>query len=177
MWEKKSRGVGTWDQIRVHDHVERLAGCCWSAKASEMERGGSSGKHCNEGREVCRKREIKAKVLASFRAGARVALPLWRGWPGPGGTPIPPVLSKSLDPRDLMAPVYVAIRYILAILEMILRATSHTRLKAHDHCNVRALIGRKGGNRTSLFHTNERSTWSPTWQVVEKRWMVCRNLC
>ena len=34
-----------------------------------------------------------------------------------------------------------------------LRATSHTRLKAPDHGNVRALIGRKGGDRPSSLHT------------------------
>ena len=34
-----------------------------------------------------------------------------------------------------------------------LRATSHTRLKAHVHCNLRALIGRKGGARPSSLHT------------------------
>jgi hypothetical protein len=33
------------------------------------------------------------------------------------------------------------------------RATSHTRLKALDHGNVRALIGRKGGDRPSSLHT------------------------
>ena len=33
------------------------------------------------------------------------------------------------------------------------RATSHTRLKAHDHCNLRDLIGRKGGDRRSSLHT------------------------
>ena len=39
-----------------------------------------------------------------------------------------------------------------------LRATSHTRLKAHDHCNLRALIGRKGGDRPSSLHTRR---WRP----------------
>jgi len=34
-----------------------------------------------------------------------------------------------------------------------MRATSHTRLKALDHGNVRALIGRKGGDRPSSLHT------------------------
>jgi hypothetical protein len=34
-----------------------------------------------------------------------------------------------------------------------LRATSHTRLKAHDHCNLRALIGRKGGDLLSSLQT------------------------
>ena len=34
-----------------------------------------------------------------------------------------------------------------------LRATSPTRLKALDHGNVRALIGRKGEDRPSSLHT------------------------
>jgi hypothetical protein len=34
-----------------------------------------------------------------------------------------------------------------------LRATSHTWLKALDHGIVRALIGRKGGDRPSSLHT------------------------
>ena len=38
------------------------------------------------------------------------------------------------------------------------RATSHTRLKAHDHCNLRALIGRKGGDRPSSLHIRR---WRP----------------
>jgi hypothetical protein len=33
------------------------------------------------------------------------------------------------------------------------RAISHTRLKALDHGNVRALIGRKGGDDPSSLHT------------------------
>ena len=33
------------------------------------------------------------------------------------------------------------------------KATPHTRLKAHDHCNLRALVGRKGGNCSSSLHT------------------------
>ena len=36
---------------------------------------------------------------------------------------------------------------------LILRPTSHTRVKALDHGNVRALIGRKGGDRPSSLHT------------------------
>ena len=36
------------------------------------------------------------------------------------------------------------------------RATSHTRMKAHDHCNLRALIGQKGGDRPSSLHTQRR---------------------
>ena len=36
-----------------------------------------------------------------------------------------------------------------------LRATSHTRRKAHDLCNLRALIKRKGGDRPSSLHEGE----------------------
>ena len=39
-----------------------------------------------------------------------------------------------------------------------LRATSHTRLKAHGHCNLRVLIGQKGGDRPSSLHTRR---WRP----------------
>ena len=39
-----------------------------------------------------------------------------------------------------------------------LRATSHTRLKAHDHCNLRALICQKGGDRPTSLHTQR---WRP----------------
>ena len=38
------------------------------------------------------------------------------------------------------------------------RATSHIRLKALDHGNVRALIGWKGGDRPSSLHTRR---WRP----------------
>ena len=37
--------------------------------------------------------------------------------------------------------------------EVALRATSHTRLKAREHCNVRTLIGRKGEDCPSSLHT------------------------
>ena len=39
-----------------------------------------------------------------------------------------------------------------------LRATSNTRLKAHDLWNLRVLIGRKGGDRPSSLHTRR---WRP----------------
>ena len=32
---------------------------------------------------------------------------------------------------------------IIQPMDLIIRATSHTRLKAHDHCNLRVLIGRE----------------------------------
>ena len=63
----------------------------------------------------------------------------------------------------------------------ILRATSHTRLKVLAHCNLRALIGWKGGDRPSSLHTrrwrpkgpkkdfmDEKSTWSLTWWTMDK---------
>ena len=60
----------------------------------------------------------------------------------------------------------------------IIGATSHTRLKAPHHGNLRALIGRKGGDCPVHFtlggegvkkkFVDEKSTWSPTWQVVDK---------
>jgi len=37
--------------------------------------------------------------------------------------------------------------------KLIFRATSHIRLKALDHDNVRALIGRKGGDGPSSLYT------------------------
>ena len=40
----------------------------------------------------------------------------------------------------------------------VLRATSHTRLKARDHCNLRALIGQKGRDCLSSLHTRR---WRP----------------
>ena len=57
-----------------------------------------------------------------------------------------------------------------------LRATSFTRVKARDHCNVRALISRKGGDRPSSFRTRRRrpkekcvvEMSTGTWQVVNK---------
>ena len=33
------------------------------------------------------------------------------------------------------------------------RATSHTTLKAHDHCVLRSLIGRKGRDHPGSLHT------------------------
>ena len=39
-----------------------------------------------------------------------------------------------------------------------LRATSHTRLKAHDHCILRSLIGRKDQDQPRSLHTRR---WRP----------------
>ena len=45
---------------------------------------------------------------------------------------------------------------------------SHTRrLKAHDHCNLRALIGRKGGDRLSSLCTRR---WTPKG-LKQTSWM------
>ena len=51
------------------------------------------------------------------------------------------------------------------------KATSHTRLKAHDHCNVRALIGRKGGDHSYSLHTRRwlpKGPYKSSWQKVLK---------
>ena len=42
-----------------------------------------------------------------------------------------------------------------------LMATSHTSFKARDHCNLRALIGRKGGDHPSSLHIRR---WRPKGQ-------------
>jgi hypothetical protein len=49
--------------------------------------------------------------------------------------------------------IILTIIYNVGQSEVNLKATSHTRLKALDHGNVRALIGRKGGDRSSSLHT------------------------
>ena len=41
----------------------------------------------------------------------------------------------------------------LWIEHLMLRATSHTSPKAHDHCNLRVLISQKGGDHPSLLRT------------------------
>jgi hypothetical protein len=41
------------------------------------------------------------------------------------------------------------------------RATSHTRRKARDHCNRRALIGREGGDRPGSLHTRRWRSKGP----------------
>ena len=48
-----------------------------------------------------------------------------------------------------------------------LRATSHMRLRAHDHYTSRTLIGGKGGAGLSLLHTTLEG---PT-EYVNARWM------
>jgi len=67
---------------------------------------------------------------------------------------------------------------------------SHTRLKAHDHCNLRALMHWSKGRTPSKFtsHTkvkawrpkedfmNEKFTWSPTWRTTDKVSWSPKNL-
>ena len=48
-----------------------------------------------------------------------------------------------------------------------LRATSHTRLRAHDHCTSSTLIGGKGGAGPSLLLTTLEG---PT-KYVNARWI------
>ena len=50
-----------------------------------------------------------------------------------------------------------------------LRATSHTRLKAHDHCDLRVVIGWKGGDRSSSLHTRK---WRPKAQRRLHGWKM-----
>ena len=52
--------------------------------------------------------------------------------------------------------VFLYLGRIFSGLYGFLRATSHTNVKAHDHCNVRILIGWKGRDRPNSFHTR---TW------------------
>ena len=64
------------------------------------------------------------------------------------------------------------------------RATSHTRLRARDHCTSSTLVGGEGGGAAgprSLLHTplegptegvcecemGVKSTWIPTWHRVD----------
>jgi hypothetical protein len=51
------------------------------------------------------------------------------------------------------------------------KATSHTKLKACDHCNLRALIRRKGGNHPSSLHTQR---WRPVGPK-KTSWMKSRH--
>ena len=48
-----------------------------------------------------------------------------------------------------------------AVLKLFfLRATSHMRLRARDHCTSSTLIGGKGGAGPSLLHTTFEDQWS-----------------
>ena len=66
-----------------------------------------------------------------------------------------------------------------------IRATSHTRLKAHAHCNVRALIGQKGRDHPSSFHIRrwrskgpKKSLWMKNLHGVlhGKLWMRVHDM-
>ena len=68
------------------------------------------------------------------------------------------VISSSLQllcPKCVQYPIQILI--VPASL-CPLRATSHTRLKAHDHCILGSLIGQKGRDRLSLLHSGR---WRP----------------
>ena len=68
------------------------------------------------------------------------------GW-GPAGAPGVAMLSQFGVLYSLPFFGFFLLAWMCNI-----RATSHTRLKVHDHCNLRALIGRKGGDRPSSLH-------------------------
>ena len=53
------------------------------------------------------------------------------------------------------------------MLGLILRATSHTRLRAHDSYTLSTLIGGKGGAGPSLLHTMLEGPM----EYVNARWM------
>jgi hypothetical protein len=55
-----------------------------------------------------------------------------------------------------------------------IRATSHTRLKAHNHCIPRSLIGRKGRDRPNSLHTK---MWSRKTHKNYHRWKVYMDIC
>ena len=57
---------------------------------------------------------------------------------------------------------------LLAMLLGSLRATSHTRMKAKDHCILRSLIGQKGWDHPSLLHTRR---WRPkgSWKLSQMK--------
>ena len=62
-----------------------------------------------------------------------------------------------------------------------MRATSHTRQKARDHCILRSLIGRRGWDHPSSLHTRR---WRPIglketiigWEIYVEPYMVCHIL-
>ena len=68
-----------------------------------------------------------------------------------------------------MCPKMWIISYILSyqVVESILRATSHTRLRACDHYTSSTLMGGKGGAGPSLLHTPLEG---PT-KYANARWM------
>jgi hypothetical protein len=74
----------------------------------------------------------------------------------------------------------VALRFLASFRTHQLRATSHTRLRAHGNYTSSTFIGGKGRAGTSSIHTliegprecyeckmDVRSTWIPTWHLVD----------
>ena len=62
--------------------------------------------------------------------------------------PMRRLISSPLEPKDILDHYARFTPWNLT-----LRATSHPRLKARNHCDLRALIGRKGKDSSSPFHT------------------------
>ena len=65
-----------------------------------------------------------------------------------------------------------------------LRATSHTRMKTLDHCHLKALIGREGGDCPSSLHTrkgrpkgHKKTSWmkSPHGVLHGGLWIRCHK--
>jgi hypothetical protein len=78
---------------------------------------------------------------------------------------------------QLVPPLYMVTTLVFVL---VLRATSHTRLRAHDHYTSSTLIGGKGGAGPSSLHTtpegpseyvnarwNVKYTWIPTWHRMD----------
>ena len=87
---------------------------------------------------------------------------------GSGWTLVPPKAHSKLKDMslqyvegskrlDFLYIYFGSIKWPLCTRER-LRATSHTWLKARDHCSPRARIGRKGRDPPSLLHTQD---WRP----------------
>ena len=87
--------------------------------------------------------------------------------------------GKGLDSTSQLTRVVDAC-LILIVVDNFLRANSHTRLRARDHCTSSTLIGENGGGRPSLLHTtlegptgvsgckmDVKSTWIPTWHQMD----------
>ena len=64
-------------------------------------------------------------------------------------------------------PNFVSIKVSLGGNTCNLRATSHTRLRAHDHYTSSTFIGGKGRTGPSLLHT----TLEGATEYVNARWM------
>ena len=62
---------------------------------------------------------------------------------------------------------YIAQGLSIPITRLVLRVTSHTRLRAHDHYTSSTLIGGKRGAGPSSLHT----TLEGPMEYVNARWM------